>query len=90
VVVGMVMTFESAGVEAGEYSITLRAKGPNGDHSQVVFPLTVEQRGDILRIPRVTQLGFSVSAFGLWTLTAEHDGRILGTVDLNVKRTGEA
>jgi hypothetical protein len=88
--VGVAMIFECAGVDAGEYSITLRAARPNGDHSQIVFPLMVEKRGDILRIPRIAHLRFPVGAFGLWTITAEHDGRLLGSVDLNVKRTGEA
>jgi hypothetical protein len=88
--VGMVMTFECAGVDPGEYAITLRATGPNGDDAYVVFPLTVEKRGDILRLARVHLFQFIVTSFGLWTLTAEHDGRVLGTVDLNVKRTAEA
>lgn len=89
-VVGMILTFECAGVEAGEYTITVRAVGPDGEQAQVGFPLTVEKAGDILRVPRAIKLGFAVSAFGIWTLTVEHDGRILGTLDLNVKRTGEA
>jgi len=38
----------------------------------------------------VTHLAFPVGAFGLWTLTAEHDGGVLASVVLNVKRTGES
>lgn len=84
------IVFACAGVEPGEYTITLRATGPAGAEHTVTFPLVVATKGDILNISRIARLDFALPAFGLWTLAAEHGSRTLAALDVNIKRVGEA
>jgi hypothetical protein len=83
--------FEAAGTEAGEYTIGLEARDPDGTRrSRMTFPLTVSEPGDVLRVCRCCNLSTEIDSFGLWRVLVDCDGRELVGVDFLVKRTGES
>jgi hypothetical protein len=87
----VLVVIEAGGVPPGEYTLILEAMGPDGtSQSQMSFPVTVEEAGDILRISRSCGLEVTFDAFGLWTIIAKTPVAELARLDLLVKRTGEA
>jgi hypothetical protein len=90
-VLPVLVVIEAGGVPPGEYALILEALGPDGtSRSQMSFPVTVEEAGDILRISRSCGLEVTFDAFGLWTIIAKTPAAELARLDLLIKRTGEA
>ncbi len=82
---------EAGGVPPGEYTMIIRALGPDGaTKAETKFPVTVEEAGDVLRISRSCALDVAIDAWGLWSITASTPLGELARIDLLVKRTGEA
>jgi len=86
----VLVIIEAGGVPPGEYTMTLEAVAPDRTaRSRVSFPVTVEEAGDVLRIPRTCTLEPVIDAFGLWTVTASTPLGEVGRIDLLVGRLGE-
>jgi hypothetical protein len=82
--------FEAGGIEIGEYTVGVEARGPDGmRRARVNFPLTVEAAGDVVRIPRCCSLATEIDAWGLWKFAVVTPDRDLAQVDLLIKHVGE-
>ena len=68
----VLIVVEAGGVPPGEYTLILEMVRPDGTaSSQMSFPVTVEEAGDILRISRSCGLAVTLDAFGVWTIIAK-------------------
>ena len=91
VVFPVFILFEAGGVETGDYTAAVEVLGPDGTRrARMSFPVTVERRGDVLRIPRACALLAELDCLGLWTLAVTTPSRELARIPLLVKRAGEA
>ena len=85
----VVMVFEAGSLETGDYTTTVSVTDPAGSISATVkFPVTVEESGDLVRIPRLVVVDVAVSAFGIWTVSVDSATRRMGSIHLMVKRAG--
>lgn len=71
----------------GAYTIRLEVRGPSGQlGGGAAFPLTVEEQGDVLRVPVAVPVSVEWTAYGKWTVIAISDVAELARYDLIVKR----
>ncbi len=62
----VVIVFEAGSLETGDYTTTVSITDPAGITSATVkFAVTVEEAGDLVRIPRLVVVDVAVSAFGI-------------------------
>jgi hypothetical protein len=78
---------EAGGVPPGDYTVRLEVRGPAKQVAgRAVFPLTVEEHGDVLRVPVVIPVSVEWTTYGKWTVIASSDAAELARHDLIVKR----
>lgn len=91
ITLAFLIVFEAGGVEVGEYGVQLEARNPDGASRGLVrFPVTVEEVGEIVRIPRTVALATDVDSLGVWTFELTTSIATLAKLDLLIKRTSSA
>lgn len=86
----VVVLFEAGGVDEGEYTVRIEARGPTGAVSATAsFPLTVVKAGDVVRVPHGWTLCVEIDAYGIWTVAVATESKELAVTQLLVKRFGE-
>jgi hypothetical protein len=85
----VVLVFEAGGLEKGDYTASVSVEDPTGSAAaRLSLPVSVEEPGDVVRIPRFVTVAVEVTAFGVWRISVMNDTAVMGFVDLMVKRTG--
>lgn len=78
---------EAGDLVPGAYTIRLEVRDPSGQlGGGAAFPLTVEEQGDVLRVPVAVPVSVEWTAYGKWTVIAISDVAELARYDLIVKR----
>jgi hypothetical protein len=78
---------EAGGIPPGDYTVRLEVRGPIGQvGGRAAFPLTVEEQGDVLRVPVAVPVSVEWTSYGKWTVIASSDVAELARYDLIVKR----
>lgn len=81
------LLIEAGGVEVGDYTLSIHILDPSGSvTARQDFPVTVERRGDVVRIPRCCTLVATVETQGVWTVVCKASDRELARAGLVVKR----
>ena len=89
--IAVLITFEAGNTEPGEYTAAIEVYGPDDQRKTVLeFPVTVVTKGDVVRIQRICSVPITVDAFGKWRITVVSLDRKLASLDMIIKRTGEA
>lgn len=85
----VVLVFEAGGLEKGNYTASVLVEDPTGlTAARLSLPVSVDETGDVVRIPRILRVAVEVTAFGVWRISAMNDAGAMGFVDLMVKRAG--
>ncbi|ORA82203.1 hypothetical protein BST28_04215 [Mycolicibacter kumamotonensis] len=83
--------FEAGGVGVGEYTVIYEVISPNGEvRTTVSVAVGVERTGDLVRIPFTVALTPSIDEFGIWRIAVRSELASMATLDVMIKRTGEA
>lgn len=83
----VLLVCEAGGLAPGDYTIRLKVRGPSGQFGGgVSFPLTVDEQGNVLRVPVAVAVSVEWTSYGKWAVIVSSDVAELARYDLIVKR----
>ena len=83
----VLIVIEAGGAPPGDYTIRLEVRGPDDQlGGEVAFPLTVDEQGEVLRVPFPVSIPVEWTCYGTWMIVAASDSGVLSRYDVIVKR----
>ncbi|WP_133160853.1 hypothetical protein [Mycobacterium ahvazicum] len=83
----LICVIEAGGVDVGEYTIAFEVHSPSGQkRTRLSLALSIDEQGDLNRIPCHCALSFEVDELGMWRVTALSDVKRLAAIDVLIKQ----